>query len=129
MLEQNASSSTCSSTYPSSLKHVCARTPPAVNQTMSINDVIWQRIVTIYSDYSSECGLQICSVTKNSDYIYRRICLSRPPLNMFGHVPPSQICSGKYPPVMQTLFRYDVIWQTTVTIYNDDSCKVWLTTK
>ena len=44
-----------------------------------------------------------------------------PPLGMFGQVPPP-------PPVNQTLSRHDVNWQPSVTIYSDDSCRVWLET-
>ena len=36
---------------------------------------------------------------------------------MFGHVPPFTHMS-----------RHDVIWQPIVTIYSDDSCKVWVIT-
>ena len=91
---------------PPHLEHVRARNPlPPVKQTLSKHDVIWQRTVTIYSDYIWARTLPplvnqtlsshdvICQhLTKSSDDIYPRACLGKtchhPYSNKFGNVPP-----------------------------------------
>ena len=95
--------------------------PPPVNQTLSRHDVIWQPTVTINSDDSCRGGLKLCTVTKNGDDIYLRACLTKTP-------PLKHVRARTPPPVNKTLSRHDVIWQRIVTIYSDDSCRVWLKT-
>ena len=57
------------------------------------------------------CGLKLYTVAINS-----------------GDVPPLKHVRERtrLPPVNQTLSRHDVIWQLIVTIYSDNSCRVWL---
>ena len=76
------------------------------------------------------CGLKLCTVTNNAmTNTLGHVWAGHPAFNMFGHVPLSIMFGHVNPtPVNQTLSRHDVIWQPTVTIYFDDSCRVWLKT-
>ena len=74
-------------------------------------DVIWQHLLLKIAMTHPLSNLRVRTLTTN-----------------IGEVPPPQTCSGTYPPVNQTLSRHAVIWQPTVTIYSDDSCRVCLKT-
>ena len=77
------------------LKHVRARTPQ-LSIKLCLDMTSFGNVLLLFIAMThAGCGLKLCSVTKNSDDIYRRACLGRtPPLNMFGHVPPPPTCQS-----------------------------------
>ena len=111
---------------PSHFEHVFANTLlPQVAIKPCLDMTSFGNLLLLFIDMTlAGCGLKLWTVNKHSNDIpsWACTCTCPPPhfLNMLMHVPPLL--------VNQTLSRHDVNWQHTVTIINDDSCKMWLKT-
>ena len=73
--------------YP--LKHVRAHTPQ-LSIKPCLNITSFGNLLLLFIAMTHEgCGLKLCDDTMISNVIYPRHVWARPPLNMFGHLPPT----------------------------------------
>ena len=104
---------------------------PPLPIKLCLNIALYGYVLLLFIAMTHEgCCLKRCTVTKIA-MTSRKACLGRTPpprplKQVRARTPQSQTNLGTYlPPIVnQTLSRHDVIWQPTVTIYSDDSCRV-----
>ena len=94
------------------MSHTCVgRITLFSNTTRGRDDSFGNTLLKIAMTHSLCCLRVRIFTIKNNDVPLLKFVLARTP-----------------PPVNQTLSKHDVISQRTVTIYSDDSCRVWLET-